>query len=50
MHDLKQLQQVTDDSEAAFSLTSGFFPYGRKPEESRSPFYETFNEIYIIKK
>ncbi|GAB6888309.1 type VI secretion protein IcmF/TssM N-terminal domain-containing protein [Desulfothermus okinawensis JCM 13304] len=49
MHDLKQLQQVTDDSEAAFSLTSGFFPYGRKPEESRSPFYETFNEIYIIK-
>ncbi len=46
---LRALEPITSDGDTAFKMTSEFFPYGTKPQESKSIFYVTYDDIFALK-
>ncbi len=46
---MNQISAVTTDMNNAYIMTSQFFPYGRNPEESKSPFFLAKTDLYAVK-
>ncbi len=46
---MSQIAGITTDVETAYAMTSEFFPYGRAPQESKSPFFLAKNDLYGIR-